>query len=176
LDRGQLTSYDAVRVAVMQGWSNSPVEGQIDCPKNARVRCMVAPSRPARSTVPARRVIIESGQEPRCLIADLHARAFVHIVISCEGCCPPGSIFVPASSTLVSAVGTDPPVMLSLANHDASLPVAYELDLPEDWARDQVLRRKAKTPAAITFQAGDRPRADHSSPTPSNPNPDLQNF
>ena len=28
-------------------------------------------------------------------------------------------------------------VTLSLANHDASLPVAYRLDMPEDWAKDQ---------------------------------------
>src|SRR5258708_144352 len=28
-------------------------------------------------------------------------------------------------------------VSLSLANHDASLPIAYRLYLPEDWAKDQ---------------------------------------
>ena len=33
---------------------------------------------------------------------------------------------------------------LSLANHDASLPVAYRLYLPEDWAQDQARRDKAK--------------------------------
>jgi SRSO17 transposase len=43
-------------------------------------------------------------------------------------------------------------VSLSLANRDASLPVAYRLYLPEDWAKDQDLRRKAKVPAEIAFQ------------------------
>jgi len=43
-------------------------------------------------------------------------------------------------------------VSLSLANHDASLPVAYRLYLPEDWAKDQVRRGKAKVPEQIAFQ------------------------
>ena len=43
-------------------------------------------------------------------------------------------------------------VTLSLANRDASLPVAYRLYLPEDWAKDQGLRGKAKVPEAIAFQ------------------------
>ncbi len=43
-------------------------------------------------------------------------------------------------------------VTLSLANRDASLPVAYRLYLREDWAKDQDLRRKAKVPEAIAFQ------------------------
>src|SRR5438128_11421797 len=43
-------------------------------------------------------------------------------------------------------------VTLSLANHDASLPIAYRLYLPEDWAKDQARRHKAKVPAEITFQ------------------------
>jgi SRSO17 transposase len=43
-------------------------------------------------------------------------------------------------------------VTLSLANRDASLPVAYRLYLPEDWAKDQDLRRKAKIPQEIAFQ------------------------
>src|ERR1700716_1332018 len=34
-------------------------------------------------------------------------------------------------------------VSLSLANHDASLPVAYRLYLPKAWAEDDVRRRKA---------------------------------
>jgi SRSO17 transposase len=43
-------------------------------------------------------------------------------------------------------------VTLSLANHDASLPIAYRLYLPEDWANDRVRRHKAKVPEAIAFQ------------------------
>jgi SRSO17 transposase len=43
-------------------------------------------------------------------------------------------------------------VTLSLANRDASLPVAYRLYLPEDWAKDQDLRHKAKIPEEIAFQ------------------------
>jgi SRSO17 transposase len=43
-------------------------------------------------------------------------------------------------------------VTLSLANRDASLPVAYRLYLPEDWAKDQTVRRKAKIPEEIAFQ------------------------
>ena len=43
-------------------------------------------------------------------------------------------------------------VTLSLANREASLPVAYRLYLPEDWAKDQGLRRKAKVPEEIAFQ------------------------
>ena len=43
-------------------------------------------------------------------------------------------------------------VSLSLANHDASLPVAYRLYLPEDWATDRERRHKAKVPETIDFQ------------------------
>ena len=43
-------------------------------------------------------------------------------------------------------------VTLSLANRDASLPVAYRLYLPEDWAKDQARRHKAKVPEPIAFQ------------------------
>jgi SRSO17 transposase len=45
-------------------------------------------------------------------------------------------------------------VTLSLANHDASLPIAYQLylHLPEDWAEDQARRQKAKIPETIAFQ------------------------
>ena len=41
---------------------------------------------------------------------------------------------------------------LSLANRDASLPVAYRLYPPEGWAKDQDLRHKAKIPEEIAFQ------------------------
>ena len=42
-------------------------------------------------------------------------------------------------------------VSLSLANHDASLPVAWQLYLPKQWAEDQALREKAGIPADISF-------------------------
>ncbi len=43
-------------------------------------------------------------------------------------------------------------VTLSLANHDASLPVAYQLYLPKAWAEDDDRRRKAKVPEDIEFK------------------------
>src|SRR5260370_4620029 len=43
-------------------------------------------------------------------------------------------------------------VTLSLANHDASLPVAYRLYLPKAWGRDDALRAKAKGPEDIAFK------------------------
>src|SRR5215468_8277433 len=43
-------------------------------------------------------------------------------------------------------------VTLSLANHDASLPVAYRLYLPKAWAEDEARRRKAKEPEDIPFK------------------------
>jgi len=43
-------------------------------------------------------------------------------------------------------------VSLSVANHHASLPVAYRLYLPKDWAVDSKRRRKAGVPDAIAFQ------------------------
>jgi SRSO17 transposase len=42
-------------------------------------------------------------------------------------------------------------VSLSLANHHASLPVAYRLYLPADWAADRARRRKAGVPEHIDF-------------------------
>lgn len=42
-------------------------------------------------------------------------------------------------------------VTLSIANHAASLPVAYRLYLPEDWAADPIRRAKAGVPADIGF-------------------------
>jgi SRSO17 transposase len=43
-------------------------------------------------------------------------------------------------------------VTLSLANHHASLPVAYRLYLPKAWAEDDGRRSKAKVPEDITFK------------------------
>jgi SRSO17 transposase len=43
-------------------------------------------------------------------------------------------------------------VSLSLANHHASLPVAYRLYLPEGWAEDSKRRRKTGVPEDICFK------------------------
>jgi SRSO17 transposase len=43
-------------------------------------------------------------------------------------------------------------VTLSIANHHASLPVAYRLYLPKEWATDRPRRRKAGVPKEITFK------------------------
>jgi SRSO17 transposase len=43
-------------------------------------------------------------------------------------------------------------VTLSLANHNASLPVAYRLYLPKAWAEDDVRRVKAKVPEEVVFK------------------------
>ena len=43
-------------------------------------------------------------------------------------------------------------VSLSLANHHASLPVAYQLYLPKDWAQDDERRRKVGVPEEIDFK------------------------
>ena len=43
-------------------------------------------------------------------------------------------------------------VSLSLANHEASLPVAYQLYLPKTWAEDDARRRKAGVPEEIVFK------------------------
>jgi SRSO17 transposase len=43
-------------------------------------------------------------------------------------------------------------VTLSIANHHASLPIAYRLYLPQDWAEDKKRRAKAHVPAAIKFK------------------------
>jgi hypothetical protein len=40
----------------------------------------------------------------------------------------------------------------SIANHHASLPVAYQLYLPKDWAKDRARRRKAGVPKEISFK------------------------
>ncbi|MGH7100750.1 MAG: IS701 family transposase [Stellaceae bacterium] len=43
-------------------------------------------------------------------------------------------------------------VSLSLANHAASLPVAYQLYLPKEWATDRTRRRKTGVPKEIRFK------------------------
>jgi SRSO17 transposase len=43
-------------------------------------------------------------------------------------------------------------VTLSIANHHASLPIAYRLYLPQEWAEDATCRKKARVPKAITFK------------------------
>jgi SRSO17 transposase len=43
-------------------------------------------------------------------------------------------------------------VTLSIANHHASLPIAYRLYLPKNWADDAARRDKAHVPEAIRFQ------------------------
>jgi SRSO17 transposase len=43
-------------------------------------------------------------------------------------------------------------VTLSIANHGASLPIAYRLYLPQTWAKDAARRKKAHIPAEIVFK------------------------
>jgi SRSO17 transposase len=43
-------------------------------------------------------------------------------------------------------------VSLSLANRHASLPVAYRLYLPQEWANDRARRRKTGVPEEIAFK------------------------
>jgi SRSO17 transposase len=62
-------------------------------------------------------------------------------------------------------------VSLSLANAEGSLPVAYQLYLPEAWASDAARRKKAGVPEAIRFQtkieiALDQLRAAHAAGLP----------
>ena len=47
-------------------------------------------------------------------------------------------------------------VSLSIANHQASLPVAYQLYLPKEWAQDRARRRKAGVPKEISFKTKPR--------------------
>ena len=50
---------------------------------------------------------------------------------------------------------------LSLANHHASLPVAYRLYLPKEWVTDRTRRRKAGVPKEITFKTKPAIAVDH---------------
>ena len=43
-------------------------------------------------------------------------------------------------------------VSLSVANERASLPIAFRLDLPEDWAADPVRRARAGVPEDVVFK------------------------
>lgn len=43
-------------------------------------------------------------------------------------------------------------VTLSIANHYASLPIAYRLYLPEEWAKDRARRKEAHVPKGIRFK------------------------
>src|SRR6202521_2357426 len=43
-------------------------------------------------------------------------------------------------------------VSLSIANHNASLPVTYRLYLPQDWIKDRARRNKAGVPRDIVFK------------------------
>jgi SRSO17 transposase len=43
-------------------------------------------------------------------------------------------------------------VSLSIANHAASVPIAYRLYLTEDWAGDAARREKVHVPAEVKFQ------------------------
>ena len=52
-------------------------------------------------------------------------------------------------------------VSLSLANKHASLPVAYRLYLPEDWAADSERRRKVGVPEEITFKTKPQIALEH---------------
>ena len=47
-------------------------------------------------------------------------------------------------------------VTLSIANHAASLPIAYRLYLPEDWAKDAARRKKVHIPDDVVFKTKPR--------------------
>ena len=49
-------------------------------------------------------------------------------------------------------------VSLSIASHRASLPIAYSLYLPQEWANDPVRRAKAESPAMSRFRPSPRSR------------------
>ena len=52
-------------------------------------------------------------------------------------------------------------VTLSVANHHASLPVAYRLYLPREWVTDRARRRKAGVPKEIIFKTKPAIALDH---------------
>jgi SRSO17 transposase len=52
-------------------------------------------------------------------------------------------------------------VTLSIANHHASLPIAYRLYLPREWADDKARRKKAHVPAAIRFKTKPQIALEH---------------
>jgi SRSO17 transposase len=53
-------------------------------------------------------------------------------------------------------------VTLSIANHQASLPIAYRLYLPQEWAADAARRKKAHVPEGIAFKPSRRSRSSRS--------------
>ena len=52
-------------------------------------------------------------------------------------------------------------VSLSIANHNASLPVAYQLYLPKDWAKDRAGRRKTGVPRRLNSRPSHRSRLNN---------------
>ena len=53
-------------------------------------------------------------------------------------------------------------VTLSVANHAASLPIAYRLYLPKEWTEDAARRKKARIPEEITFKTKPQIRSSRS--------------
>jgi SRSO17 transposase len=60
-------------------------------------------------------------------------------------------------------------VTLSVANHHASLPIAYRLYLPKVWADDAERRNKAHVPEAIGFKTKPQSRCRPPKPTKDDP-------
>jgi len=52
-------------------------------------------------------------------------------------------------------------VSLSIANHFASLPVAYRLYLPKEWSEDHAARKRTGVPADIRFKTKQQIALDH---------------